>query len=129
MSIEVMASRLSTALNMLDCKKAIKSAACILDVNYDADLYKLYRVCRKSGVSEEISQFVLLSKGMRDDLEVPEENILNNVKYAYPVLMLCSVYYELHDRMLKSKEDSLNIIEHEYVEIPITYVTVFKNIV
>ena len=129
MSIKVMVCSLITTLGMEEYRKSIKSAACILDENYGVELNRLYRACKKTGVSEEVAQFVLLSKGMGDDLGISEENILDSVRYAYPVLMLCSVYYELHERLGKTKEESISIIEHQYVEIPITYVTVFKGIV
>lgn len=129
MNIEVMVTRLTSSLGMDVYKKHIKSAACILDANYDVGLHRLYNACIKSGVNIEVAQYILLSKGMRDDLEISEKDIKSNVKYAYPILMLCNVYYELHDKQFKTKEESLKIIEHKYPEIPITYLTLFKNIV
>lgn len=129
MSIRVMAGKLITTLGMEEYKKPIKSAACILDENYGVELNRLYRACKVSGVSEEVAQYVLLSKGMEEGISISDDDILDNVRYAYPVLMLCSVYYELHEKLGKTKDESISIIEHQYVEIPITYVTVFKSIV
>lgn len=129
MTIKIMVCRLITSLGMEEYRESIKGAACILDENYGVELNRLYRACRASGVSEEIAQFVLLSRGIEDSLNILEEAMLDSVRYAYPVLMLCSVYYELHERLGKTKEESISIIERQYVEIPITYVTVLKGIV
>lgn len=129
MSISIIVDRLMSSLSLRECRRSIRSAASIIDANREVDLKRLYVACKKSGVSEEISQFVLLSKGYRDDLEISDEAVLDNVRYNYPILMLCCVYSDMVEIQGIKKEEAFLKIEHKYPEIPVTYLTVFKNIV